>query len=393
MIDLKKHLILYVDDEKPNRVVFEASFGKKYRIQCLDAPEKALEILKDKSTPVGALVTDQRMPGMSGDDLLLAAKQISPETIRVVITAYSDLEPILRAVNEGLVYRYIVKPWQRQELDEILQWAVEAYEMGKTSSAVHARLAQTERLLTLGQVAAGVVHDIRGPLSAIKMNAQQLVMYCEDAPSLPKILARAAADPSLGAVERKNLELLACELAEISREIRDASELVTQTLKDVRRFEKHEENDERLDANTSTLLKLACSMCRTEAHQMGATIELEGPTDLPHVRISSTHFLQIIINVIRNAAQACGRAGKGKRVVLDAIEQPDAVTFRVVDEGPGIPPEVLPNIGKAFYTTRAEGTGLGIAQVQRLLGMAGGTFAITSALGKGTTVTFTLPKK
>src|SRR5262249_25549719 len=97
-MDPKKHLILYVDDEKPNRVVFEASFGKKYRIQSVDSAEKALAILKDKKTPVGALVTDQRMPGMSGDDLLKEAKLISPDTIRMVITAYSDLEPILRAV-------------------------------------------------------------------------------------------------------------------------------------------------------------------------------------------------------------------------------------------------------------------------------------------------------
>src|SRR5947207_12829718 len=101
-MDPKKHLILYVDDEKPNRVVFEASFGKKYRVQCVDSAEKAIEILKNKDTPVGALVTDQRMPGMSGEDLLAQAKQIVPDTIRIVITAYSDLDPILRAVNEGL---------------------------------------------------------------------------------------------------------------------------------------------------------------------------------------------------------------------------------------------------------------------------------------------------
>ncbi|HEY8079621.1 MAG TPA: HAMP domain-containing sensor histidine kinase, partial [Labilithrix sp.] len=114
---------------------------------------------------------------------------------------------------------------------------------------------------------------------------------------------------------------------------------------------------------------------------------------LPHVRISATHFLQIIINVIRNAAQACGRAGRGKRVLVDAVDHGATVKFSVIDEGPGIPADVLPRIGKAFYTTRAEGTGLGIAQVQRLLGIADGTFAIESEVGKGTTVTFTIPKK
>ena len=391
-MDLKKHLILYVDDEKPNRVVFEAAFGKKYRVRCLEDPHEALAMLKDENTPIGALVTDQRMPGMSGDDLLAAAKVISPETIRIIITAYSDLEPILRAVNEGLVYRYIIKPWDRKELDEMLQWAVEAYELGTTSSAVQARLAKTERLLTLGQVAAAVVHDIRQPLSAIRMNAQQLVMIAEGAPALPDILAKAAAEPSIDADQRKNLELLASELLEIGREIRDAATLMHETLKDVRRFEKREEPDDGRDAEPVQLLKLACSMCRTEAHALGATIDVDVPASLPRIRINGTHLLQIVINVVRNAVQACGRAGKGKRALVQAAETADAVRFVVADEGPGMTPDVLANVGKAFYTTRAEGTGLGIGQVQRLLGIAGGTFAIESAVGRGTTVTFTVPK-
>jgi signal transduction histidine kinase len=64
----------------------------------------------------------------------------------------------------------------------------------------------------------------------------------------------------------------------------------------------------------------------------------------------------------------------------------------IVDEGPGIPSDVLAQIGKPFFTTRPEGTGLGIGQVQRILGTVGGTFAIESDVGRGSTVTFTIPK-
>jgi signal transduction histidine kinase len=392
MIDTKKHLILYVDDEKPNRVVFEASFGNKYRIQSVDAGEKALEILKDGKATIAALVTDQRMPGMSGDDLLAQAKLIAPSTIRIVITAYSDLEPILRAVNEGLVLRYIIKPWDRKELDEILTWAVEVYEMSQISGAVHERLAHAERLLTLGQVAAAVVHDVRGPLSFIQTTATQLVALVEGAPALPHILAKAHADPSLDAEQRTNLELLADELLEIGRDIVDGANAMNEMLKDIRRFEKNEAAEEVLESDPTRLLKIALSMCRYEVRHVGAVLDLDAPEDLPLVRIRATHFLQIVINLVRNAAQAVGRTGKRGRVLVEAVAEGALVRFAIVDEGPGMASDVIAQIGKPFFTTRPEGTGLGIGQVQRLLGSVSGTFAIESNVGRGTAVTFTIPK-
>src|SRR6476659_1984512 len=103
-MDAFEHLVLYVDDERANRIVFEQSFNKKFRIKSVDSGEAALAVIAEE--PVAVLVTDQRMPGMSGDELLVRFKSLSPDTIRIVVTAYSDLDPILRAVNEGLVVRY-----------------------------------------------------------------------------------------------------------------------------------------------------------------------------------------------------------------------------------------------------------------------------------------------
>ncbi|MBX3216670.1 MAG: response regulator, partial [Labilithrix sp.] len=124
-MNLRDHLILYVDDEHANRIVFEITFGKTFRIKCVSSAEEALGFVSQEH--IAVIVSDQRMTGMSGDELLKKVKDLSPDTVRMIVTAYSDLEPILNAVNEGLVARYVIKPWDRVELEETLRWALEAY--------------------------------------------------------------------------------------------------------------------------------------------------------------------------------------------------------------------------------------------------------------------------
>ena len=87
----------------------------EFNVKVASDPNEALEILE--SNDVAVIVTDMRMPTMSGEELLRVVKERWPQTIRMVVTAYSDIDPILRAINEGLVARYIIKPWVRTELD------------------------------------------------------------------------------------------------------------------------------------------------------------------------------------------------------------------------------------------------------------------------------------
>jgi len=104
-------LVLYVDDERTNTIVFEQSLQSEFPIRvCTDGPS-ALKFLENNE--VAVVVTDMRMPQMNGEELLRIVKEKYPRIIRIVLTAFSDVEPMLRAINEGLVARYIVKPWDR----------------------------------------------------------------------------------------------------------------------------------------------------------------------------------------------------------------------------------------------------------------------------------------
>jgi len=113
-------LVLYVDDDRSNRIVFEQSLNAEFNLLTAQHAAEALELLEIHD--IAVIVSDMRMPSMNGDELLRIVKERHPQVIRMVVTAYADVDPILRAINEGLVARYILKPWIHTELVQVLRW-------------------------------------------------------------------------------------------------------------------------------------------------------------------------------------------------------------------------------------------------------------------------------
>jgi len=381
-------LVLYVDDERANRVVFEKSFAGRFRIRTAAEGNEALAILKEE--PVAVILTDQRMPGMSGDTLLRLVKRDHADVVRVVITAYSDIEPILSAINEGLVARYIVKPWDREELDQLLRWAIAAWQFTRDSSALQHRLLETERLATLGSIVGSVVHDLNQPVASMLMNCERMLYLAQ---ALPLVSAMAAT-ASLSDKERSHLDDLLTELPEIVDELRTSTEHMRGMTSDLHQFLRGQRRDADVATSPVPVIKHALGVCQDVAVRSRGFLRYDGPETLPSVRISSTELTQVLINVVTNAAQALGERATGDgSVIVSAETAPGSIRFSISDNGNGIPPEVLQKVGTPFFTTRRQGTGLGIAQCQRLVGKAGGSFRIASELGKGTTVTFTIPTR
>ena len=377
-------LVLYVDDELGNRVVFEQSLASEFNIRSVPDGPAALAVLEQEE--VAVVVTDMRMPKMSGEELLRIVKEKYPRTVRIVLTAYSDIDPILRAINEGLVARYIVKPWQREEVVQVLRWGVEAWNFGKDAVELQRRLIETERLATIGRFASMFVHDLRTPLSSALLNlgmiGEQLVPQLRDA----------IADAPLDARTHDELSTIVEEIERSHHQI----DLALATLKDflsaMNAFAKGNRQQGPVETDPLPIVRHAMSVCQSLAMKLHAQIDYRGPTTLPHVRMSPTELTQVLINLLANGAQAVAARGLANGYVsIEALARGDELELRVHDEGVGMPPEVLSRVGTPFFTTRSEGTGLGIAQCQRLVGTAGGRLQIESEPGVGTTVTIILP--
>jgi response regulator RpfG family c-di-GMP phosphodiesterase len=112
---MSNHTILYVDDDQENLRTFRRLFRKQYNILLAESGEEGLQLLQEHS-PIPVIITDQRMPEMTGIEFLEKTKEISPNSIRIIITGFTDVQALIDAINTGRVYRYITKPWDEQEL-------------------------------------------------------------------------------------------------------------------------------------------------------------------------------------------------------------------------------------------------------------------------------------
>jgi len=138
-INLSK--ILYVDDEEFNLIIFRESLCDRFEIFTALSGEEALTIL-EKEKDIALVVSDQRMPGMSGVDLLAKVRELAPHAERIILTGYSDPHDIIAAINEGHVYRYILKPWTEEDMQVTIPQAVERHRLKKEIHGLVEELSQ-----------------------------------------------------------------------------------------------------------------------------------------------------------------------------------------------------------------------------------------------------------
>ena len=139
-LDVKRYPILVVDDEQDNLDAFRFNFKKTFDILTATSGAEALQILADKEAAV--VVTDQRMPRMTGVELLREVRVRQPDAVGIILTAFTDVDVLVEAINLGQVYRYITKPWDAKEVRGVLQYALERYHLQRENRRLAAQLAE-----------------------------------------------------------------------------------------------------------------------------------------------------------------------------------------------------------------------------------------------------------
>lgn len=134
--------VLYVDDEENNLFSFKATFRLKYQVFTAISASKGLEILNE-NPDIHVILTDQRMPEMTGVDFLQSILPIHPDPIRILLTGYADLQASIDAVNKGKIFHYLSKPWNEEEVDMTIQKGLEIYLHNKQEKEMKTKLIQT----------------------------------------------------------------------------------------------------------------------------------------------------------------------------------------------------------------------------------------------------------
>ncbi|MBN2573156.1 MAG: sigma-54-dependent Fis family transcriptional regulator [Deltaproteobacteria bacterium] len=145
-IALSKFPVLVVDDESDNLDAFRFTFGKTFALHFASSGEEALALARAHDMAV--VVTDQRMPRMTGLELLRAVRDVRPDAIGIIVTAFTDVDVLIEAINLGRIYRYVTKPWDSKELRGILIQAVERFHLVRENRRLAEQLAEYAGILS-----------------------------------------------------------------------------------------------------------------------------------------------------------------------------------------------------------------------------------------------------
>ncbi|MBD3308625.1 response regulator [candidate division KSB3 bacterium] len=378
---MNKQRILYVDDDKENLRAFRRLFRKQYDVLLAESGQEGLQILQAHA-PLPVIITDQRMPEMTGIEFLDHSIRISPESIRIIITGFTDVQALIDAINTGRVYRYITKPWDEQELYVTIKRAVESYNLQvknrqlvkdlqhkneelqqsyETLKQTQDKLIQSEKLASIGRLASRIAHELRNPIQGIRMGIDLLHQDIGDDPN-----------------SRDTLKHLDQEILAVNTIIQDLLEYARDmkfeyTATDVNSLL------EGIVFNMSEALTTQGIDVKTHYEDLG-TIQADG-----------LRLRQVLLNLVQNAIDAMPTGG----TLTLTTTAPDAhsVAIAVQDTGGGIAPEHRQRIFEPFFTTKDKGVGLGMSIVHKIIEAHGGSIQIDSQLDAGTTFTLILPRQ
>ena len=399
----RKGTLLVVDDEDGARQSLRVIFKDEYEILMAGDGVTAVELAQKHRIDVAVL--DIRMTGMSGIEVLERLKFVNPSIEAVMMTAFETTDTMRQALRLRAC-DYINKPF---DVSTMRAAVANAMHRRTLESEIHTNADKLQQLLdelqsqkieeqmanTRGEIYASIIHDINGPLTVISGFIQLMNQRIGNATKL----------------EVEDLEFIKDRLKTITRQVTNCIEISRRYLGFLRR-----QSDGKPCVGFNQLLKDLGHMVRVHPSLQNNQFDIRPLAQDIVVSMNGTDVIQVLLNLTVNALQ-CTPQPHSVEIEGRALHQPlDLVAFKdgpqdrllnvenfengvpllmvsVCDSGPGIPPEILPKIFQAYFSTKGahQGTGLGLSIVQRLVKEARGALHVHTQVGQGTTFTLYLP--
>jgi two-component system NtrC family sensor kinase len=388
----RKPVVLVVDDDLNNLKLVSASLTLEgYEVVCASTGEEGLEVLAERQ--VDLLLLDVRMPGLDGIQVcrVVRAQPAFARMPIVFLTAdQADAERTLLGLDAG-GDEYLHKPISRRMLSARVRNLLRLANAERERQLL-TQVAQAEKLAAVGQVAAGVAHEVNNPLSFILSNLESLRGYVND---LSRVILAYRHGPEAGAALDRTLgiDALMADVKPLLDETVQGGSRVRAIVQELKTFA-------RQDPDTFEPVDLAevarCTLVLTE-RELSSKATLVKDLKMARLELAPRQKLhQVMLNLLVNAMHAIeARPLSGERhtIRVSTRTEGDVAVLEVSDTGCGIPEKVRTRIFEPFFTTKSVGvgTGLGLSVCAMVIDRLGGTIDLDSTEGQGTTFTIRVP--
>jgi two-component system probable response regulator PhcQ len=384
LYDYKKYAVLYVDDEEKSLKYFTRAFGEHFRILTASNAQDGLKLLEQHGEDIGVLMTDQRMPGEKGVWLLERTRQLYPRVIRILATAYADMDAAISAVNTGAIYKYVTKPWDPAQLEQTLKRSMEFYVVQRErDQLLHEKMSVlhnmmiADRIVSLGLLAAGLSHHIRNALVAVKT-------FLDLAPAKM-------------AEEKMNLDGLRNPdfWNEYYQNVQGQIGKINSLLKDLWTASEKPEFQFSDQVQVRQVVTQTVSEFQAEFDARKIEVRNDVPDSLPLLKVDKLKFYRLFELLLKDELATLPN---GSRVVFSASavngsNQKPGVIIQISDNGPGLPQEALRLVFDPFVV-RSDSPmeyGIHLMACYFIVHHHGGRIEARSENGRGTTFTIRLP--
>ncbi len=385
LYNYKKFAILYVDDEEKSLKYFTRAFEDQFWILTASNAQDGLKLLEEHKDEIGLLMTDQRRPGEKGVWLLERARQLRPRIIRILATAYADMEAAIAAVNTGAIYKYVTKPWDPPQLEYTLKRGLEFFlvqrerdQLLREKMSVLHNMMIADRIVSLGLLAAGLSHHIRNSLVAVKT-------FLDLAPAKlaeEKLELEGLRNPDFWKEYYQNVQGQIEKINNMLKDLWTASERPAFEFRDQVQLHK-------VVADTVEQLKDGFD-------SKNILVENAIPESLPALHVDKPKFYRLFELLLKDEIASLPA---GSRVTLSATKSngsaPDKseIQVQVSDNGPGLPKEALRLVFDPFVVRSDTPTeyGIHLMACYFIVHHHGGRIDARSEHGQGTTFTLRLP--
>lgn len=404
--------ILVVDDEAPVRKLFAQCLNERHSCETAANAQEALEWLQRE--PFAMVISDIQMPGLGGIELLRKINELYRDTAVIMVSGIDRTQRVIDAIRMG-AYDYLLKPCDLDVLELCVERGLERRTLLRNArrykedlenrntelarrkaelERVQAQLVHSEKMASLGQLAAGIAHELNNPAGFIFSNMAVLPGYVS---RLAQILSTyegislpdSDAERVRVAKNENDYDNILADLTSIAADSYNGAERIREIVQNLRLFSRLDEAEfkqvdlhEGIESTLRLLSRYYTSPYITLRRDYG---------NLPPINCYAGQLNQVWMNLLVNAAQAVGDVHG--EVQIKTWYDDEIVSASVSDTGKGIAPEHLKRIFDPFFTTKpiGEGTGLGLSISHGIVERHRGTLSVESALGRGTTFTVSLP--